>query len=157
MTTASAQQFALTDMEMTFGTDDTFWQFLRNCPEYQRAFRRVSKMPNNTDALTAILEHIQNPSFVRIASSQDDTCRQKFGIGAWLDYTHEQLPRLKHSDDSWFFHLKRPVQEDPRRKEVSAEPPLLDGRLPPFETPRLLAEELAFGYAALASLRDSEA
>ena len=151
MTNTNLERFALTDVERHFGPDDTAWQFLRHSDEYQKAFRRVSKMPNDPDALAAILDRLVSPSSVRIASAQDTTCWRKFGIAAWLDPTHEYLPALKSRNDSWFFPLKRPVQDDPRRLEISGEPPLLEGRMRPSPGPQLIAEELAFGYGNVIS------
>ncbi|MDR8399759.1 hypothetical protein NE850_25970 [Paraburkholderia sp. USG1] len=146
------EPFALTDAEKQFCPDDTAWQFLRLSEQYCQAFRLVSKMPNDPDALAAIQSRLEFPSSARLVSAQDTTCWRKFGIAAWLDPSHKQLPRLKSKDDSWFFPLKRPVQENPRRLEVSDEPPLLEGRSNSLEVPRLLAEELAFGYGKLALL-----
>jgi hypothetical protein len=145
----TTEPFALTDTEKRFGPDDTTWQFLRLSESYRLAFRLVSKMPNDPGALSVILDRLEFPSLVRIASAQDTTCWQKFGIAAWLNPEHERLPALKSPSDSWFFHLKRPIQDNPRRLEVSGEPPLLDGRPQPCESPQLLAEESAFGYGRL--------
>ncbi len=150
--TTTTEPFSLTDAEKQFGPDDAAWQFLQLSEEYRQAFRLVSKMPNDRNALAAIQSRLDFPASVRIASAQDTTCWRKFGIAAWLDPTHGELPRLKCVDDSWFFPLNRPVQENPRRLEVSDEPPLLEGRSNSLEAPRLLAEELAFGYGKLAPL-----
>ncbi|KGS60196.1 hypothetical protein [Burkholderia pseudomallei] len=151
MMTTATEPFALTDTEKHFGPDDTAWQFLRLSENYHIAFRLVNKMPNDPDALAAILERLESPSSVRIASAQDTTCWQKFGIAAWLDPEHERLPTLKSPSDSWFFPLKRPIQDNPRRLEISGEPPLFEGRPQSSESPQLLAEEFAFGYGRLTS------
>jgi len=145
MTTITAQPFALSDTEKAFGIDDTTWQFLRISDEYRKAFRLVSKMPNHQDALETILNCLDSPLSVRIASAQDTTCWQKFGIAAWLDPDHELLPEL-HDGDSWFFPLKRPVQEDFRRKDVGVEPPEEIVGPVPVSYPLLLVEETPFGY-----------
>jgi CHAD domain-containing protein len=151
MTTNAFEPFALTDTEKHFGPDDTTWKFLRQSDEYRAGFRRVSKMPNDQDALDAIRDRLVSTASVRIASAQDITCWQKFGIAAWLDPKHEQLPALKSHNDSWFFPLKRPIQDNPRRLEVSGEPPLLEGRMRASYGPQLIAEELTFGYGKLTS------
>ncbi|CAM2194024.1 conserved protein of unknown function [Paraburkholderia kururiensis] len=139
--------FALTDDEQKARPDDAMWQFLRISDEYRKAFQVVSKMPNNQDMLEALHAHLDESA--RIESAQDATCWQRFGIAAWLDPEHKTLPRLKSEDDSWFFPLKRPVQENPRRKIVDALPPEFASGSGGISYPLLLADETPFGYGRI--------
>lgn len=104
--------FALTDIEKEFGPDDTAWQFLRWNPDYREAFHQLRDEKSDTDALEAILAHIKDPDPELIACAQDETCGRRFGIAAWLDPDEERLPELNNPDDSWFFPLMKPLQED---------------------------------------------
>ncbi len=115
--------FALTDIEKEFGPDDTAWQFLRWNPDYREAFHQLRNETDDADALEAILTHIKDPDPELLACAQDETCRKTFGIAAWLDPEEERLPELNIADDSWFFPLMRPLQEDTmlkfRQREAS--------------------------------------
>ncbi|PQV52176.1 hypothetical protein [Paraburkholderia sp. BL21I4N1] len=104
--------FALTDLEKEFGPDDTAWQFLKWNPDYRQAFHQLLDKKSDMDALEAILAHIKSPNPEVIACAQNETCRRRFGIAAWLDPDEERLPELNNPDDSWFFPLMRPLQED---------------------------------------------
>lgn len=139
--------FSLTEEEQKALPDDAMWKFLRISDEYHEAFQVVSKIPNNLDMLEAIHAHLDESA--RIESAQDATCWQRFGIAAWLDPARETLPRLKNEHDSWFFPLKRPVQEDPRRKIVDALPPEFVSGSRGLSYPLLLADETPFGYGRI--------
>ncbi|CAJ4818305.1 transcriptional regulator domain-containing protein [Burkholderia pseudomallei] len=104
--------FALDRREKEFGPDDTAWQFLRWNPDYREAFHRLRGEKHDADALEAILSHMQDPNPDVLVCAQDETCRRRFGIAAWLDPDEERLPELKNPGDSWFFPLMRPLQED---------------------------------------------
>ncbi|WP_144156137.1 hypothetical protein [Paraburkholderia sp. BCC1885] len=136
--------FALTDDERKAGPDEAMWQFVRVSDEYRKAFQVVSGIPNNLDMLEAIHAHLDDDAHIEYA--QDASCRQRFGLAAWLDPAHKTLPRLKNEDDSWFFSLKRPVQEDRRLRIVDGLP--LEFVVTPggINFPMLLADETPFGY-----------
>jgi hypothetical protein len=104
--------FVLTDIEKKFGSDDTAWQFLKWNPEYWEAFSELSENESNPEKLGAILDHVKDPQPEMIACAQDITCRQRFGIAAWLNPDCELLPALKNPGDSWFFPLRRVDQRD---------------------------------------------
>ncbi|CAJ7340906.1 Uncharacterised protein [Burkholderia pseudomallei] len=117
--------FALDRREKEFGPDDTAWQFLRWNPDYREAFHRLRSEKCDADALEAILAHLKAPNPDVLVGAQDETCRRRFGIAAWLDPDEDRLPELKNPDDSWFFALMRPLQEDAmlkfRQREASYE------------------------------------
>ena len=158
MNTLNLEPFALTITEKSFDSDDAAWQFLRLNENYRSAFRRMSAIASRADALETILGHIIDPSSVSIAYAQDTSCAQSFGIAAWLDPDHGLLPKLKDGD-SWFFALKRPIQDDRRRGDVGIGPPAPPERpMPIVNYPRLIADETRFGYGKItnhwASRRD---
>jgi hypothetical protein len=108
--------FSLTDIEKKLGPDHTAWQFLRWNPDYREAFHQLRDKNSDTGALEAILARIRDPDPELLACAQDETCRRRFGIAAWLDPEDERLPELNDPDDSWFFPLMRPLQEETMMK-----------------------------------------
>lgn len=137
--------FALTDIERNFGPDDTAWQFLKWNPEYWKAFRELSEIESNPAKLEAILGHIRDPQPEMIACAHDITCRQRFGIAAWLNPDCEQLPALKNSGDSWFFPLRRVDQRESalvlkRQGQSLGKPEMY---------PWLTVRETPFGYGSV--------
>ncbi|KGW08844.1 hypothetical protein [Burkholderia pseudomallei] len=117
--------FALDHREKEFGPDDTAWQFLRWNPDYRETCHRLRGEKHDADALEAILAHMRDPNPEMLVCARDETCRRRFGIAAWLDPDEDRLPELKNPDDSWFFPLMRPLQEDTmlksRQREASYE------------------------------------
>ncbi|KGX30561.1 hypothetical protein [Burkholderia pseudomallei] len=104
--------FALVGFEKEFEPDDTAWQFLKWNPDYREAFHQLRDAKSDTNALETILAHIKDPNPELLACAQDETCRKRFGIAAWLDPNEDRLPAVNNPDDSWFFPLMRPLQED---------------------------------------------
>lgn len=103
--------FALATIEKSFGPDDTAWQFLKWNPEYLAAFQERREKESNPEALEAIVNHVKVSYPGMIACAQDYTCRERFGIAAWLNPECEQLPALTNDGDSWFFPLRRVEQQ----------------------------------------------
>jgi hypothetical protein len=142
--------FAPTRTEEEFSADDWAWQFLRLSSKYKEAYRRACKQGLEDEAFESIKSCMIDPSGVSIARDSSTVCAQEFGLSAWLAPEHEELPRLKN-DGSWFFPLRRIIQEDPRLVEV--------GAIWPYETsrglnakqihPRLIADETPFGYRSI--------
>ncbi|AMV41770.1 hypothetical protein ATN79_03605 [Paraburkholderia caribensis] len=104
--------FALTDIEKVFGPDDAAWQFLKWNPDYGDAYRQLREEQSEAKALEGILSYIEKPHSEMIACAHDISCRERFGIAAWLDPNCERLPALKNPGDSWFFPLRRVDQQD---------------------------------------------
>lgn len=134
--------FALIDSEKTFKSDDTAWQFLKWNPEYREAFFELNETKSDPAALEKLFSHIEDPSPEMIACAQDITCRERFGIAAWVDPNRDQLPALKAPGDSWFFPLKRVEQQ------VSAQILRKQGQSPEKLEwyPWLTVRETPFGY-----------
>ncbi|WP_114810098.1 hypothetical protein [Paraburkholderia kururiensis] len=134
--------FALDEIEKEFGADDTAWQFLKWNPEYQAAFRELSQKESSPSELEAIVSHVKTPYPGMVACAHDNTCRERFGISAWLNPDSEHLPELKNDGDSWFFPLRRVEQQD------SAQVLRQRGQLPEKLEyyPWLTFRETPFGY-----------
>ena len=136
--------FAFVGIEKKFGADDTAWNFLKWNPEYRKAFFELNETKSGSEALETLLSHIEEPSPEMIACAQDITCRERFGIAAWLnpDYDRDELPALKNPGDSWFFPLKRVEQQ------VSAQALRKQGQSPEKLKwyPWLTVRETPFGY-----------
>ncbi|GAB7546152.1 transcriptional regulator domain-containing protein [Cupriavidus sp. 8B] len=147
MSTSSEELFALTEVEKRFTPDDWAWQFLRLNSEYQDAYRRASEVGISEEALNAIKSHLADASNVRLATASGSICTRDFGLAAWLDPVHEKLPELTDGG-SWFFPLKRVVQEDPRLVDVGATGlgQIRTGPQRPLPYPRLAVDETPFGY-----------
>ena len=147
MSTINEEVFALTEEETTFMPDDWAWQFLRLNNDYKNAYVRACEHETDDDLPSKTESHIANADGVRVPAGSDSACALEFGLSAWLDPSHESLPKLKGAG-SWFFPLKRVVQEDPRLVEIGATWPAQRraGRIPPESQPRLAVSETLFDY-----------
>lgn len=142
--------FVPTAAEEKFSPDDWAWQFLRLNDEYRSAFRRSQADVQDGEAMESLRSCLLDPSRASIVPSSPEAPAHHFGVGAWLAPEHESLPELK-ANGSWFFPLRRVIQEDPLLEEV--------GRIWPCKLgnwrhigrayPRLVADETPFGYGAI--------
>ena len=114
--------FALEGDEEAFGPEDWAWLFLRCNQEYVEAFyaqrekvlaKETPTVPNST--LSFFLADTDNPDII---FDEDGSCRQRFGLAAWLNSDLKRLPALEDGGH-WFFPLMSPVSENYERKKVS--------------------------------------
>lgn len=142
---SGASIFSITEEESSFGPDDWAWSFLRLSSSYQQSYNAHADAPDADLTQTLLMEQ---PSGIKF--DVDFICAEDFGLAAWLPPSLEELPKLKHESDSWFFPLKRPVSEDYRRLEVEE----LPHRRRPWsglpstikEHAHIAANESPFGY-----------
>lgn len=109
--------FALTENEKKFGPDDWAWLFLSLNQKYQLAYSNHAKL----DTDPKIAKYLLEAENTNVQFDHDGSCRNNFGLAAWLSPTSLELPKLKNEDDSWFAPLRSVIPHDHCRSVINTE------------------------------------
>lgn len=108
-----ARCFDLVEDESKLGPEDWAWRFLRLSLDYQMAYGRAcAKIRDNLGPKPPEIAQM-GTAFIglnRKVSVDEQLCRDRFGLSAWLDPNLIELPML-NDEGSWFAPLKSIVAE----------------------------------------------